>query len=52
MKISITAKVDPETFAKTSNTSACLEAVNNYCAISIPIPKNTENRNETTMDFI
>ena len=46
-----TPKIAPDKFAKTSNTSACLVVVNNSCAISIPIPKKTENRKEIIMGF-
>ena len=45
-RTSTTVKVAPDTFAKISRISACLVVVNNSCAISIPIPKKTENRNE------
>ncbi len=44
-------KMAPDTFAKTSNKSACLVAVNNSCEISIPIPKTTENRTANSPDL-
>lgn len=50
-KINTTAKVAPEIFPKTSKTSACLVVVKSSWAISIPIPKKTENRNETITGF-
>ena len=49
--IKTTLKIAPSKFAKTSNTSACLVMVNNPCAISILIPKKTENRKEIIMGF-
>lgn len=40
------AEAVPTMFAKTSNKSDCLVMVNKPCAISIPIPKSKENKNE------
>ena len=42
-----TAAVAPIVFAKTSVTSAVLVLVRTLCSISMVIPKNTENINET-----
>lgn len=42
-----TAAVAPIVFAKTSVTSAVLVLVRTLCSISMVIPKNTENINES-----
>jgi hypothetical protein len=50
--IEIAAKDAPTMFARTSSTSACLVAVNTFCAISIAIPKKRENAKEKSNDFL
>lgn len=43
-----TARVAPDEFANTSNKSPFLVFVNNSCAISIPVPKKTDIKNDIT----